>query len=606
MCGARRSAPMQRSAALLLQVLALGAATAAAAAAAVSAHPAGLQSFDYAELAAPQKDVLDRLKLALTKTGALQIKGVPAYSESRKAALGAMADCLAKEDESNVTKMTMPDGSPRITAHAASTRGAATAFASTCGDSASNLRAAIDVGTRRLLQALDTARVSSVDVMRPYHSYEDVQRFGEHLEHIHAYWSPPSSTATPAKPTVDFHTDGGLFIAMTSGLYSSAQQGGDDGEGLYLELADGAVLRVKSSETQDSLVFLVGEAGSKWLAPVLGQPLRAVPHKLVAALPSGESRAWYGKMFLPPADAFVAPAAQTYAAVREQINRALSSGSGDGKAASSLPVACGPSSYLTSSTGCTASDGSAGVECWMTCMSASALWCGQQAVCYDSASDSVNNGDTMCQATCSLKCPNTYVADADNSSQGGSSQPNNDYCYGFGTTMIMSCFTSQLASGTQAPCMNFLFPKWELNSSLKFGAACIGSFLLGVFLHFVTKVRLSVGRWKLSQKRTLALCGLYCANTGLGYLLMLLAMTYSTELFLMVLSGLTVGYGIFLVDQPSPISTDPCCSEEDPDSKDSQAASSGAGRAPATKAQGTTLSALLLAPSSHSLLVNSD
>ena len=374
---------------------------------------AGLQSFDYTELAAPTKEVLTRLVLALTTTGALQVTGVPSYAEARKTALGQLADCLAnEEDETTVTKMTMTDGSIRKTTHAATggTRGLASGFGSACADSAADLRTAIDLGTGALLQALDAARVSATDLMRPYRSFDDIQRNGEHLEHMHVYWAPPSSAASSAKPTVDFHTDGGLFIAMTSGLYSS-NQGGADGEGLYLELADGAVLRVNSAETQDNLVFLVGEAGSKWLAPVLGQPLRAVPHKLVAALPSGGSRAWYGKMYLPPADAFVAPAAQVYGTVREQVNKALSAGSASGHSRSeSLPVACGPSSYLTSSTGCTAADGSAGVECWMQCMSTASLPCGSDAVCFDSATNTTNSGNTMCPSTCSLQCPDAVAA----------------------------------------------------------------------------------------------------------------------------------------------------------------------------------------------------
>jgi hypothetical protein len=128
--------------------------------------------------------------------------------------------------------------------------------------------------------------------------------------------------------------------------------------------------------------------------------------------------------------------------------------------------------------------------------------------------------------------------------------------------MIMEGFTSQLFSGSKAPCMNFLFTTWELNGAFKFGAACVGTFFLGMLLHLVTKVRQAVGRWKLSNTRTIYLSLLYGLNTGMGYMLMLLAMTYSTELFLMVLTGLTVGYGVFLVDRPAPVSTDPCCQEE--------------------------------------------
>ena len=588
-----------------------------------------LPSFSYAELEDPSADVLGRVSTALTELGALQIQGVPNFREARLAALEPLAQCLSKENESKSTRMVMSDGSPRVTIHAASKRGVASPFPSVCGDSAVALRAAIDQGTRRLLEALDKARLQKassqlhpVDTMRPYASFQDIQRYGEHLEHLHAYFSPPASSSSRPKTesslvpaTVELHTDGGLLIAMTSGLYTftgGAEQGPE--EGLYLSLPSAGdnknqpLLRVRSQDAQDNVVYLVGEAGSKWLAPVLGRPLRAVPHKLVASMSpdTGSTRAWYGKMYLPPADAVVAPASQSYAAVRLQVNRALS-GRGNATAtapqkgshsSSSLPAACGPDQYLTSSTQCTADDGTSGVYCWMTCMSVSSLDCGNTAVCYDSATSSVNNGNTMCQSTCSLKCPNWYVPEgADNGSGSASGAGNNGYCYGLGSIMVMEGFTSQALAGTAAPCMNYLFPAWTLSGPLKFGLACVGTFFLGILMHWVTKLRLAVGLWKDRQSvhRKACLCLLYLVNTMLGYFLMLLAMTYSTELFGMVLAGLTVGYGLFVVDrQVQPTSTDPCCGDE-------EVAVDRKGNG-----QGPSLNAILLGPSTHQLLDSSE
>jgi hypothetical protein len=363
-----------------------------------------LPSFRFIDLGASASDeVVERLSIALTTVGALQITSIPRFREARLAALGPLAQCLWKnKEDANLTKMVMPDGAPRLTTHAASTRGAASAFGSACGDSAAELREAIDAGTRQLLLSLDKARVPAVDVCAPYTSFEDIQRYGDHLEHLHAYYAPQRITEGPELPSVDFHTDGGLFIAMTSGLYSKPLN--SSGEGLYLQLPSSEVVRMPSADTQESLVFLVGEAGSNWLAPVLGRRLRAVPHKLVAALPADGHRTWYGKMFLPPADAVVGPTTLTYAAVREKVNRELRDGRRK-DAIAALPAACGPSSYLVSSTSCTTSDGSAGVECWMQCMSVASLPCSTQAVCFDSATNTTNDGTVMCPTTCSLQCP---------------------------------------------------------------------------------------------------------------------------------------------------------------------------------------------------------
>ena len=51
---------------------------------------------------------------------------------------------------------------------------------------------------------------------------------------------------------------------------------------------------------------------------------------------------------------------------------------------------------------------------------------------------------------------------------------------------------------------------------------------------------------------------------ALAYLLMLAAMTYSAELFCMVVLGLTAGYALFGLDSLPPASTEACCSVSDP------------------------------------------
>ena len=45
----------------------------------------------------------------------------------------------------------------------------------------------------------------------------------------------------------------------------------------------------------------------------------------------------------------------------------------------------------------------------------------------------------------------------------------------------------------------------------------------------------------------------------MGYLIMLIAMTYQTELFVMVILGLTAGHAVFNLDGPVLESAEACC-----------------------------------------------
>lgn len=62
--------------------------------------------------------------------------------------------------------------------------------------------------------------------------------------------------------------------------------------------------------------------------------------------------------------------------------------------------------------------------------------------------------------------------------------------------------------------------------------------------------------------RTVANVLCYGVHVTLGYFAMLTAMTYSVELFCMIVFGLTAGFALF--QHSSPLSsTDPCCGELD-------------------------------------------
>ena len=141
-------------------------------------------------------------------------------------------------------------------------------------------------------------------------------------------------------------------------------------------------------------------------------------------------------------------------------------------------------------------------------------------------------------------------------------------CYGSGTTMFMNGFTS-IASEERGSteCVNFLFIDWTLDSTVKYVFACIGTLLLGIATQGVGHARITLGKLRRNNYMKLQILVFYGVQMCLSYFLMLLAMTYSTELFCMVIVGLTIGYWMFHLNSNSDASenVEPCCAGNDGD-----------------------------------------
>lgn len=190
---------------------------------------------------------------------------------------------------------------------------------------------------------------------------------------------------------------------------------------------------------------------------------------------------------------------------------------------------------------------------------------------------------------------------------------------GGGMIMYMDGFRWTLSQNNNNPCLNLLFPSWTLNSRTKFVAAMVGVFGLAVLAEGVSKLRHVIVMQARKQRRLYrlrrrrrrhqrpeqrnyqsrgneSLFLLRQANEFLsehlqtlvrwtivllhglqalvGYILMLAIMTYSVELFLVVILGLAVGYAIFFGrdmggggggehdednDVAVHVTTNPCC-----------------------------------------------
>jgi Ctr copper transporter family len=121
------------------------------------------------------------------------------------------------------------------------------------------------------------------------------------------------------------------------------------------------------------------------------------------------------------------------------------------------------------------------------------------------------------------------------------------YCYG-GTSMYMDGF-----HWTHPICVIYLFPNWALTSRVKFTMAAIGTLLFGILLEAVILNRRTVMNSLTMKKkqavgpnqRLLVSATYYGAQLTMGYMIMLVVMTYSGVLFFCSVLGLVCGHVIF-------------------------------------------------------------
>ena len=222
-----------------------------------------------------------------------------------------------------------------------------------------------------------------------------------------------------------------------------------------------------------------------------------------------------------------------------------------------------------------------GVMCWQRCVATAPLHCSSNAyaTCIDTANGQEVDGNIMCPSKkgmsyCKAGCmseptfhptaipltsshDSTTTHEPTQSSLSGliehqdtttdKSSSDSSFCIGTGTSMSMIGFISSATeTGKESECFLYLFPSWVLDSSGKFVVACLGTLLLGISIHGLSKIKLLVGQTRYHNKTKFWLnIIIYFFQMMFSYLIMLVSMTYNVELFFMVCFGLTLGYGIF-------------------------------------------------------------
>ena len=159
-----------------------------------------------------------------------------------------------------------------------------------------------------------------------------------------------------------------------------------------------------------------------------------------------------------------------------------------------------------------------------------------------------------------------------------------DFCSGStGTTMYMTGFISYLTGEYRTPggetkpeCINLWFESWTLDSQVKFFFGCIGVILLALATEGMGCVR-RIAKWNLKQHQSLSeeskgviMTVLYAVQIFMGYLCMLVAMTYQSELFVCLIFGLALGHFVFNLEslREAKGAPDPCCPDIDVDEVD--------------------------------------
>eukprot|EP00658_Telonema_sp_P-2_P069927 TRINITY_DN5943_c0_g1_i6.p1 TRINITY_DN5943_c0_g1~~TRINITY_DN5943_c0_g1_i6.p1 ORF type:complete len:336 (-),score=85.87 TRINITY_DN5943_c0_g1_i6:137-1144(-) len=128
------------------------------------------------------------------------------------------------------------------------------------------------------------------------------------------------------------------------------------------------------------------------------------------------------------------------------------------------------------------------------------------------------------------------------------------YCQG-GTSMYMQGFTWPVQADYTFECVVLLFESWTLDSASKFAMGCVGTVLMGILLEGIIFLRRdavkalsptapTLSLWRAARVHVLLAC-VYGVQLTVGYLLMLVVMTYSTPLFMCAIAGLVIGHWLF-------------------------------------------------------------
>lgn len=271
----------------------------------------------------------------LHNVGMVSVTNFPSSFRRNKQTVQAYAESCSQESQAAKTHV-FQDGTKRTTMASHTVAGPGgiqalkhgdTAACETFAQASQAFRQEVDAITRNFASLIskDVPASEPLLVTEGGHALDtffDVVDYGEHLEHFHVYHHNGSFEN---EDTIEWHTDQGLFLAFTPGVWTNQDhQVSDTTDGFYIQLQDGSQPMVSFDE-EDDLVFLLGDGVNQVLNRQVAEEaylLRAVPHALAMPTPpsSDVTRFWYGRMVLPAAEA-IHPfhKGQTYGQIRHDL-----------------------------------------------------------------------------------------------------------------------------------------------------------------------------------------------------------------------------------------------------------------------------------------------
>jgi len=175
-------------------------------------------------------------------------------------------------------------------------------------------------------------------------------------------------------------------------------------------------------------------------------------------------------------------------------------------------------------------------------------------------------GNVDCQITCNTR---KLTPSGNPDDDAGRDSDDTAFCFG-GTDMFMNGFQS-LIFDHSAQCLVFLHRSLIMNTRWKFYLGVFTAIAIGILAEVIIMFRRNLHQ-KIKNSSQVSLYDsnrlryhetiLYGVNVTLGYIVMLIAMMYSFELFLCTIFGLTLGHLIFNFSAPPTESLTVCCTGE--------------------------------------------
>jgi len=476
------------------------------------------------------------VRSALEALGILAIEGVPELETIRQKTAIAAKACLREDGARHGTHHALfPDGSSRVSValHSSLQKGEDDAVSSESWGSLEKLdvacgefEAALEE-LRALVKVVEVALIRNANGSFPLESaiqrkgfeenissIEDLVKHGETLEHYHVYRKVSRIDAGNVADALTLHKDAGLFILFIPAVGFP----GTAADGFKIQNPEGRVVRPKFPNDGNVVVLMLGASFEALVGP------KAVPHAL--SIGPGITRAWYGKMFLPPNDTLLRDGVGTFGELQRDFKSRQSN-------------LCGSATFNIvgeQSNSCAEDE----LFCWMQCMKKpNNCALSDKIECTSSDGTPWNEKDHCmdCLPRCSA---------SKNSSKG-------KFCNGMGTTMYMD--RVHILAGPEDACVVLLFVM--LDTPVKF--------IVGMAVVFVFGVMIEGGHWlkrglsKDSPK--IAFIAIHFLQLTAAYIAMLFAMTMSIPIMLSVVAGLVTGHFSFNFGSLSNKTRvqEPCC-----------------------------------------------